>query len=77
MPIWYVLIFLFQLSYSLFGPMAQNFTIDSNTGVISTSSMFDREATSNHYYLLQVKVKDGSPSARPNMNGKPNSGKSL
>jgi len=57
--------------------MAQNFTIDSNTGVISTSSQFDREATSNHYYLLQVKVEDGFPSARPNMNGKPNSGKTL
>jgi hypothetical protein len=30
--------------------------------------MFDREATSNHYYLLQVKVEDGFPSARPNKN---------
>ena len=62
------------MQYSLYGPYAQNFTINPTTGAISTVSTFDREATSNHYYLLNVRVNDGFPSARPGANGQPNSG---
>ncbi|XP_071179939.1 neural-cadherin-like isoform X3 [Mytilus edulis] len=61
-----------QLKYSLYGAYAQNFSIDQSTGAITTRSSFDREASINHYYLLNVRVDDGYPSARPSANGQPN-----
>lgn len=71
----YNVLIILQLKYSLYGAYAQNFSIDQSTGAITTRSSFDREASTNHYYLLNVRVDDGYPSARPSANGQPNMGK--
>lgn len=49
------------------------FHLDSQTGSIYTTSVFDREKKRS--YLLEVKSVDGSESARPGKHGRPNSGK--
>ena len=48
------------------------FKINSQTGEISTKTVFDRETKGA--YALEIEARDGSPSSRPNSNGKPNSG---
>eukprot|EP00079_Xenopus_tropicalis_P026645 XP_012820458.1 PREDICTED: neural-cadherin-like [Xenopus tropicalis] len=47
------------------------FSIDSESGVIYTRSTFDREKQSS--YLIEVQSQDSSESARPEMQGQPNS----
>ncbi len=51
---------------------ARYFKINSQTGEISTKAIFDRETKGA--YALEIEARDGSPSARPNSGGKPNSG---
>uniref|UniRef100_H3AZ70 Si:dkey-22o22.2 n=2 Tax=Latimeria chalumnae TaxID=7897 RepID=H3AZ70_LATCH len=48
----------------------QFFTLDPETGVISTQASFDREYKGS--YLIEVQSQDGSESARPGMQGQPN-----
>lgn len=43
------------------------------TGEIFTKVVFDREKQGA--YALEVEARDGAPSARPNSNNQPNSGK--
>jgi Cadherin domain len=52
----------------------EKFSIDRRTGVIRTTSSFDREQK-NEYYITVV-AEDGAPSARPNHYppGTPNQG---
>ena len=42
------------------------------TGEIFTRVEFDREE--KQAYALEVEARDGAPSARPNANGRPNTG---
>lgn len=49
------------------------FEINLQTGEIFTKVVFDREKQGA--YALEVEARDGAPSARPNSNGQPNSGK--
>lgn len=49
------------------------FEINRETGEIFTKVMFDREKQGA--YALEVEARDGAPSARPNSNGHPNSGR--
>jgi hypothetical protein len=49
------------------------FEINRETGEIFTKVMFDREKQGA--YALEVEARDGAPSARPNSNGQPNSGR--
>lgn len=49
------------------------FEVDPQTGEISTKIVFDREKQGA--YALEVEARDDAPSARPNSNGLPNSGK--
>ncbi|XP_034945700.1 neural-cadherin-like isoform X3 [Chelonus insularis] len=49
------------------------FEINRETGEIFTKVIFDREKQGA--YALEVEARDGAPSARPNTNGQPNSGK--
>ncbi|XP_018397607.1 PREDICTED: neural-cadherin-like [Cyphomyrmex costatus] len=49
------------------------FEINRETGEIFTKVMFDREKQGA--YALEVEARDGAPSARPNGNGQPNSGR--
>jgi len=51
------------------------FEINEKTGEVFTKVMFDREKQGA--YALEVEARDGSPSARPNSNGQPNSGEFL
>ncbi|XP_069477477.1 neural-cadherin-like [Ambystoma mexicanum] len=46
------------------------FTIDAETGVISTQASFDREKKGS--YLIEVQSQDSSESARPGMHNQPN-----
>lgn len=50
------------------------FEINMKTGEIFTKTVFDREKQGA--YALEVEARDGAPSARPNSNNQPNSGKS-
>lgn len=49
------------------------FEVNSQTGEIFTKIVFDREKQGA--YALEVEARDDAPSARPNSNGLPNSGK--
>jgi len=49
------------------------FEVNEQTGEIFTKVVFDRETQGA--YALEVEARDGSPSARPNSNNQPNSGK--
>lgn len=49
------------------------FEINLQSGEIFTKVVFDREKQGA--YALEVEARDGAPSARPNSNGQPNSGK--
>lgn len=49
------------------------FEINLQSGEIFTKIVFDREKQGA--YALEVEARDGAPSARPNSNGQPNSGK--
>ncbi|KAG2469661.1 CADN protein, partial [Polypterus senegalus] len=63
-----------KISYSLLNDRSgdyQFFRIDSQTGVIYTEAVFDRELKGS--YLLEVKSMDGWESARPGKHGQPNS----
>ena len=51
------------------------FEINEQTGEIFTKVVFDREKQAA--YALEVEAHDGAPSARPNSNGLPNSGRSF
>lgn len=51
----------------------QFFTIEPETGIISTREAFDREKRAS--YLLEVQSQDSSESARPGVHGQPNTGK--
>lgn len=51
------------------------FEINLQSGEIFTKIVFDREKQGA--YALEVEARDGAPSARPNSNGQPNSGKSI
>ena len=43
----------------------QHFTIDRQTGVISTTSTFDREEEDKAVYYIKVKAVDGTKSDAP------------
>ncbi|NWH61172.1 CADN protein, partial [Geococcyx californianus] len=63
-----------EITYSLLHDSGRDYTyfhLDSQTGSIYTASVFDREKKGS--YLLEVKSVDGSESARPGKQGKPNS----
>ena len=49
------------------------FEINEQTGEIFTKVVFDREKQAA--YALEVEAHDGAPSARPNSNGLPNTGR--
>lgn len=49
------------------------FEINLQSGEIFTKVVFDREKQGA--YALEVEARDGAPSARPNSNQQPNSGK--
>lgn len=51
------------------------FEINKETGEVHTKIVFDREKQGA--YALEVEARDGAPSARPNSDNQPNSGKSL
>lgn len=51
------------------------FEINLQSGEIFTKIVFDREKQGA--YALEVEARDGAPSARPNSNQQPNSGKLL
>jgi len=51
----------------------QFFTIEPETGIISTHASFDREKRAS--YLIEVQSQDSSESARPGVHGHPNTGK--
>ncbi|XP_072007544.1 neural-cadherin-like isoform X2 [Engystomops pustulosus] len=48
----------------------RHFTIDPVTGVIYTATLFDREKKAS--YLIEVQSRDSTESARPGMQGHPN-----
>ncbi|NXC17943.1 CADN protein, partial [Corythaeola cristata] len=48
----------------------QFFTIEPETGIISTHASFDREKRAS--YLIEVQSQDSSESARPGVHGQPN-----
>uniref|UniRef100_A0A663N2N9 Neural-cadherin-like n=2 Tax=Athene cunicularia TaxID=194338 RepID=A0A663N2N9_ATHCN len=48
----------------------QFFTIEPETGIISTNASFDREKRAS--YLIEVQSQDSSESARPAVHGQPN-----
>ncbi|XP_077349180.1 neural-cadherin-like [Lithobates pipiens] len=48
----------------------QHFTINPETGVIYTCTLFDREKQAS--YLIEIQSQDSSESARPGMQGHPN-----
>ncbi|NWX98396.1 CADN protein, partial [Nothoprocta ornata] len=63
-----------EITYSLLHDRNGDYThfcLDSHTGSVYTTSVFDREKKGS--YLLEVKSEDGSESARPGKRGKPNS----
>lgn len=49
------------------------FEINLQSGEVFTKVVFDREKQGA--YALEVEARDGAPSARPNSDGEPNSGK--
>lgn len=49
------------------------FEINQQSGEVFTKVVFDREKQGA--YALEVEARDGAPSARPNSNNQPNSGK--
>ncbi|XP_029306921.1 neural-cadherin [Cottoperca gobio] len=49
---------------------SQFFSIDTHSGVIVTRASFDREQKAS--YLIEVQSQDGSESARPGLQGQPN-----
>lgn len=49
------------------------FEINMKTGEVFTKIVFDREKQGA--YALEVEARDGAPSARPNSDNQPNSGK--
>lgn len=49
------------------------FEINQQTGEVFTKIVFDREKQGA--YALEVEARDGAPSARPNSDNQPNSGK--
>ena len=49
-----------RLTYSLEGPGADSFTIDSRTGQVRTKSGVTYDHESREFYSLTVKVDDGS-----------------
>lgn len=49
------------------------FEISMQTGEIFTKVVFDREKQGA--YALEVEARDGAPSARPNSDNQPNSGR--
>lgn len=51
------------------------FEINQQSGEVFTKVVFDREKQGA--YALEVEARDGAPSARPNSNNQPNSGKSI
>lgn len=51
------------------------FEINEFTGEIFTKVVFDREKQAA--YALAIEARDSAPSARPNSNGQPNTGKKL
>lgn len=51
------------------------FEISMQTGEIFTKVVFDREKQGA--YALEVEARDGAPSARPNSDNQPNSGRNL
>jgi len=51
------------------------FEINEFTGEIFTKVVFDREKQAA--YALAIEARDSAPSARPNSNGLPNTGKFL
>ncbi|XP_061450651.1 neural-cadherin-like [Rhineura floridana] len=62
-----------EITYSLLPDHSGDymfFHLDSKTGSIYTTSVFDRERKAS--YLLEVKSTDGSESARPGKHGQPN-----
>lgn len=69
--------FVFQVKYYVVdSPRNEGkdyFEINEQTGEVFTKVVFDREKQGA--YALEVEAKDGAPSARPNGNGQPNSGK--
>ncbi|OXB67759.1 hypothetical protein ASZ78_010361 [Callipepla squamata] len=63
-----------EITYSLLRDHSGDYTyfhLDSRTGSIYTTSVFDREKKRS--YLLEVESVDGSESARPGKHGRPNS----
>ncbi|XP_062997498.1 neural-cadherin-like [Elgaria multicarinata webbii] len=63
-----------EITYSLLPDRSGDYTffhLDSKTGSIYTTSVFDREKKAS--YLLEVKSTDGSESARPGKHGQLNS----
>lgn len=51
------------------------FEINQQTGEVFTKVVFDREKQGA--YALEVEARDGAPSARPNNDNQPNSGRIL
>lgn len=49
------------------------FEINQQTGEVFTKIVFDREKQGA--YALEVEARDGAPSARPNSDNQPNSGR--
>lgn len=49
------------------------FEINQQTGEVFTKVVFDREKQGA--YALEVEARDGAPSARPNSDNHPNSGR--
>lgn len=49
------------------------FEINEDNGEVFTKVVFDREKQGA--YALEVEARDGAPSARPNSNNEPNSGR--
>ncbi|XP_025072404.1 neural-cadherin-like isoform X1 [Alligator sinensis] len=63
-----------EISYFLLHDRSGDYTcfrLDSQTGSIYTTAVFDREKKGS--YLLEIKSVDGSESARPGKHGQPNS----
>ncbi|NXA34968.1 CADN protein, partial [Eudromia elegans] len=63
-----------EITYSLLHDPSGDYThfcLDSRTGSVYTTSVFDREKKGS--YLLEVRSEDGSESARPGKRGQPNS----
>lgn len=74
MPIFVLLQVLYFVVDSQRNEGKDYFEVNSQTGEIFTKVVFDREKQGA--YALEVEARDDAPSARPNSNGLPNSGKS-